>query len=368
MEHFSQYLNSYVMKKASFILILMDSEGIILDANEFANSITGRALKGERFKNVLIDFPDTFKLEDYLHDEGKGFLLNIDTGGLPETYYFQFKTDGDKVIVIGEQDRMEIADLRKNMMNLNHELGNLSRELQKKNAELNKLNILKNRFLGMAAHDLRSPLAIIETYSDFLIDELPQGIEEEHKEFLDIIKTTSSFMRGLIENLLDVSMIEAGKLELDLVDSDSSQLIEKNVHLNRTIAKRKNIDITFSSAESIPRVSLDENKILQVMNNLISNAVKFSPSDTTVSVTVTADSENLTVSVADEGPGVPEAEREKMFSPFGRTSVRSTGGEKCTGLGLSIVRNIINAHGGEINITDGESKGSVFTFNIPFES
>ncbi len=365
MEQFCQYLNSYIMRNASFILLLMDSEGVIEEANEFAVKITGKDLKGKSIKDVFVDFSDTFNLDDYLHDNEKRFLLNIDTGDLPETYYFHFLAHGGKILAIGEQDHLEMAALRKNMMVLNSELANLTRELQKKNAELNQLDELKNRFLGMAAHDLRSPLAIIESYSDFLIDELSVSIDEEYKEFLNIIKTTSSFMRGLIENLLDVSMIEAGKLELDLVGADPVFLIEKNVQLNRTIAKRKNIIIKFSAAENIPHVLMDENKILQVMNNLISNAVKFSPFNTTVSVSVSQDSQYVNVAVADEGPGIPEAEQDKLFKPFGRTSVRATGDEISTGLGLSIVRNIVNAHGGEVNVTSEPGRGSIFTFNIP---
>jgi signal transduction histidine kinase len=219
----------------------------------------------------------------------------------------------------------------------------------------------------MAAHDLRSPLAIIEAYSSLLMEELAGTLNSEHEEFLDIIQSTSSFMRGLIDNTLDISVIESGEMELSWKVCNSVELIEKNIQLNRVLADRKNIKIGFTVSGDIPSVALDENKILQVMNNLISNAVKFSPSGSEVSVLLEADEEAVTVSVRDQGPGIPEHEHDNLFKPFGRTSVRATGEEKCTGLGLAIVKNIIEAHKGEVSFKSSPGEGSVFTFKIPLK-
>ena len=160
-------------------------------------------------------------------------------------------------------------------------------------------------------------------------------------------------------------MIEAGQLEINWKVCNPVELIEKNIQLNRVLADRKKIRIGFAAAGEIPPVALDENKILQVMNNLISNAVKFSPSGSEVSVLLEADEEAVAVSVRDHGPGIPEHEHDKIFKPFGRTSVRATGEEKCTGLGLVIVKNIIEAHKGEISFISSPGEGSFFTFKIP---
>jgi len=366
MERFYNYLNSYIMEQASVIVICVDREGIIVDANNYAGRITGLELKGKRFNEVLVDFPGLFNIDDFLSSDKKAYMFNIiAASGLPETYYFRFKEMDDQILLIGELDYDEIIGLRKNMVSLNNELGNLTRVLHKSNAELKNLNNIKNRFLGMAAHDLRSPLAIIESYSGFLMEELAGTLNPEYEEFLDIIKTTSAFMRGLIENTLDISMIEAGKLELNWNACNPVELIENNVQLNRIIADKKNIKIGFNVSGEIPPVSLDKNKILQVMNNLISNAVKFSLPGSEVSVLLEADDDSLIVSVYDQGPGIPENEHEKIFKPFGKTSVRASNNEKCTGLGLAIVKNIIEAHHGEISFKSRPGEGSVFTFRLP---
>ena len=246
MERFNNYLSSYIMDKASVLVIYFDRKGLIVEANSYAQSITGLNLKGEIFNKVLVDFSGSFTIDDFIFDEDKVYMFNVVTAsGLPETYYFRFKKEGDLVLVIGELDHSEITELRKNMVTLNNELGNLTRELHKSNAELKKLDILKNRFLGMAAHDLRSPLAIIESYSSFLMDELAGTLNSEHEQFLDIIKSTSSFMAGLIDNTLDISMIEAGKLELNWNACNPVELLEKNIQLNRILADKKNIKIGF---------------------------------------------------------------------------------------------------------------------------
>lgn len=366
MERFNKYLNSYIMDQASIIVICVDREGLIVEANSYAESITGFNLKGRKFSEILVDFSGSFDIDDSIFNEEKTFLFNITTAaGLPETYYFRFKKVDDLVMVIGDLDYKEITELRMNMVSLNNELGNLTRELHKSNAELENLNNIKNRFLGMAAHDLRSPLAIIESYSSFLMDELAGTLNSEHAEFLGIIKSTSSFMRGLIDNTLDISMIEAGQLEINWNACNPVELIENNIQLNRILADKKNIKIGFIVSGKIPSVPLDENKILQVMNNLISNAVKFSPSGSEVSVHLESDDKYIIISVRDQGPGIPENEHDKIFKPFGKTSVRPTGNEKCTGLGLVIAKNIIEAHDGEISFKSRPGEGSVFTFKIP---
>ena len=366
MERFYKYLNSYLMQKASVILICVNREGYIIEANSYAHNITGLDLKGKNFSEVLVDFSGSFNAESFFCTEEKTYMYNIITAsGLPETYYFRFREDDDLVLVIGELDYKEITELRKNMVTLNNELGNLTRALHKSNAELRNLNSVKNRLLGMAAHDLRSPLAVIEAYSSFLMEDLAGTLNSEHEEFLDIIRSTSSFMRGLIDNTLDISVIESGKMELNWKACNPAELIEKNVQLNRAIADKKNIKIGLVISGMIPLVSLDENKILQVMNNLISNAVKFSPPGSEVSVLLEGGDDILTVSVGDQGPGIPENEHEKIFKPFGKTSVRPTGDEKCTGLGLAIVKNIIDAHEGVISFKSRPGEGSVFIFRIP---
>lgn len=234
----------------------------------------------------------------------------------------------------------------------------------RKNVELEKLNALKNRILGVAAHDLRSPLGVILSYSEFLGEAVPALTPEQH-QFIVIIKRTSEFMLRLVSDLLDVTAIEAGHLTLDRQPSDLAAIIRGNVTLNGVLATKKDITVELEPMPSLPPMPIDCGKIEQVLNNLIANAVKFSHSGTVVRIHVTRSDEFVTVAVRDQGQGIPPADLPKLFKPFGKTSVRSTAGEQSTGLGLAIVRNIVEAHGGRINVESEVGSGSTFSFTLP---
>jgi signal transduction histidine kinase len=248
---------------------------------------------------------------------------------------------------------------------LNNEMANLQREMAKKNVELESLNQQKNRFLGMAAHDLRSPLGVILTYSEFLEAEAWPVLNPEQREFVTTIKSTSEFMLNLVTDLLDVAAIEAGQLKLDRQPVDLAQLIRRNGDLNRVLAARKEIAVELDLPPNLPPVPLDAGKIEQVLNNLISNAIKFSHPRSTVRVCLTCADGVATVAVHDQGQGIPAADLPKLFKPFSKTSVRSTTGEPGTGLGLAIARRMIEGHGGRIWVASEPGHGSTFSFTLP---
>jgi signal transduction histidine kinase len=248
---------------------------------------------------------------------------------------------------------------------LNNELANMQRELAKKNAELEQLNQEKNRFLGMAAHDLRTPLGIVLTYSEFLADEVGQELAEEQQEFLTVIRQSSEFMLKLVDDLLDISNIEAGRLSLDLQPADLAALVERSVALNNVLSAKKSVIISFESAGDLPKVVLDAAKFEQVLNNLLSNAVKFSPPGAHVRVRLARRGDEVVLSVADQGPGIPAAELDRLFKPFVRGKARGTAGEKSTGLGLTIARRVVEGHGGRIWAESEEGRGSTFYVALP---
>ncbi len=239
-------------------------------------------------------------------------------------------------------------------------------ERKRINIELEKLNELKNQLLGMAAHDLRNPLAVVKTCSDFLLEPVGQNLPAEKKtDFMRRIKRNADFMLKLIDDLLDVSRIESGKLVLDLKPVDITALIKRNIEMNGMLARGKEIELSFRHNGPVPRVQADGARLEQVLNNLISNAIKFSESGTSIDVGVRTENSNLVISVRDQGQGIPADELDKLFKPFARTSVRSTAGERSTGLGLAISRKIVQAHQGRIWAESGVSKGSTFHFAIP---
>jgi signal transduction histidine kinase len=258
-------------------------------------------------------------------------------------------------------------DVYEELMSVNNDLANLQRELSRRNAELAAMNEQKNQFLGMAAHDLRSPLGAIMTYSEFLEAEAGPQLSEEHLDFITTIKDSSHFMLGLINDLLDVTQFESGKLKMDLRPVDLIDLTRKNLALNLALAAKKQIRISLDVESPLPPLLLDRGKIEQVLNNLLSNAIKFSHVNTEVHVVISRKDPDAWLAIEDQGQGIPEQDLPKLFKPFSRTSVRSTGGESSTGLGLSIVRRIVEGHGGSVNVKSQVGKGTLFTVCLPLD-
>jgi signal transduction histidine kinase len=288
-----------------------------------------------------------------------------------------------EIVFAGERyfinsNRMQIIDLLlstyDNAVQKNNELHKvhadlleIHRQLEQKNIQLEKLNEQKNRFLSIAAHDLRNPLTTIYTAADLITEELKDKTSEETKEFLEMIKQSSKFMRGLIEELLDVSVIESGKLSIHLEPVNLSDLIRNNVALNRVIAGRKQITVEYHTEENLPILQLDRKKIEQALNNLISNAIKYSFPQSKVEIQSKCENNNLIISVNDEGQGIPQSEMNRLFKPFSRTSVKATSGESSTGLGLLIVRKTIEGHNGRVWAESQEKKGSTFYISLPIK-
>lgn len=249
---------------------------------------------------------------------------------------------------------------------VNNELANLQRELARKNAQLEQLVRERDALLGMAAHDLRTPLGIVLAYSDFLATE--GALTEEQRSFVATITDTSRFMLTLIDDLLTVTAIESGQLRLALEPRDVGALVGDNVALTRVLAARKAIAIALDAPDRGPFAEVDQGKLQQVLNNLLTNAIKFSPRGATIRVTVVRVpgdvGDELAIAVTDEGRGIAEADLGKIFKPFGRKR-RGTEGEEGTGLGLSISRRIVEGHGGHIGVTSALGQGTTFTVTLP---
>jgi signal transduction histidine kinase len=248
---------------------------------------------------------------------------------------------------------------------LNNEMANLQRDLAKKNAELERLDRQKNQFLGIAAHDLRSPLSIILGYSDFLLDEAGPTLSDDHRQFLSFIHSSSQFMLQLVDELLDVSTIESGRLELSRRPTDLATLIERNVTLNRALAERKGIELVCDCQADMPPATIDGPKIEQVLNNLVSNAIKYSFPDSTVEVQTSYSRGTFLIAVQDRGQGISKGDQQLLFQWFGRRRAKGTAGEKSTGLGLAIAQRIVHEHGGEIWVESKEGEGSTFFVSLP---
>jgi two-component system, OmpR family, sensor kinase len=247
---------------------------------------------------------------------------------------------------------------------LNNELVNLQRTLTKNNIELAELNELKNHFLGVAAHDLRNPLANMLLLLEYLLEDRDSFSERQY-EYLSHINDTCEFLSDLVEELLDVSIIESGQVELNLDEADLVRLVGENLETNSLMADRKRIGLRFEPRLETAPVCIDRNKLEQVMNNIISNGVKFSHPDTEITVALRKSGSDFEIRVRDQGQGIRAEELPRLFHPFRKTGTTPTAGEKSTGLGLYIVKRIVEAHGGTIRVESEFGAGSTFTITLP---
>lgn len=238
----------------------------------------------------------------------------------------------------------------------------LVRMSDRQQLELIELNELKNKFVGMAAHDLRNPAGLVSGFSEVLLSDPDMPIDER-MELLGIIKEVSENMLRLLGDLLDVSAIESGKLSLKTVEGQLDEMVGARVHLMSSIAEQKNISLL--SALPPTTAFFDPDRLGQVVDNLISNAIKFSDSGTEITVSVREDGGTASFAVSDQGQGIPADELDKVFGTFQRLSVQPTGGEKSHGLGLAIAKKIVGAHNGTIDVTSKVGQGTTFTVRLP---
>jgi hypothetical protein len=236
---------------------------------------------------------------------------------------------------------------------------------QQKN-ELQQLNKLKNTFLGIAAHDLRSPLGVIEMATGILLDPTMGLDVGESRAIMTTISEQSRHMLNLIESLLDVSVIEAGKLELIPEDVSLKSFLTKTVDYHARLAATKGsavrLEIDLDGTETI---HADPLRLRQVLDNLLSNAVKYSPPESIIRVYADPVPEGWRIRVQDAGPGIRPEDRQRLFLAFERLSAQPTGGERSTGLGLAITRRVVEAHGGQIGVDSEPGNGATFWFILP---
>jgi signal transduction histidine kinase len=257
------------------------------------------------------------------------------------------------------------VDITQAKVNTLLKLHDQQRELEIKNAELAKLNQEKNYFLGVASHDLRNPIGNIISLVHILEDELGDTLSLEMKEMLQMMHDSGRDMLELLNNLLDVSKIESGKMNLNLKNDSIAGIIQKSINDNIRTANAKSIVLDYNIGDNIPQVAFDKIHLQQVLNNLISNAIKFSFGNTHVEINVIRKESDVVISVKDQGQGIPSNDIHRVFLPFARTSVASTNGEKSTGLGLTIAKRIVEAHGGNIWLSSEVGKGTTFFFSLP---
>lgn len=249
-----------------------------------------------------------------------------------------------------------------------HKLNSVYEELEKKNKKLEELNEQKNQLLGMAAHDLKNPLAVISGFSNYLLNMMDAIDAAKRHQMIERIYEASSFMIKVIDDFLDYSTIESGTLKLNLSEIDLPELIQKDLIFFESLAQKKDIGLLFKNKIAIKKIYCDPHKISQMLRNLIINGIKFSHQKGVLEISLIPSDSEVTISVKDSGIGMSSQVIASLFQPFSKMKTIGTAGEKGTGLGLAIAIKIILAHKGKIWVESKENEGSTFYVSIPYRA
>jgi diguanylate cyclase (GGDEF)-like protein/PAS domain S-box-containing protein len=394
---------SSLLEAGNDIAIVTDSHGLIVSSNESAGdmlgytqdemlgktitSIIGNGNAAESIHKALEKKSSIKGFETTIIDaKEKKFDVTLNASLLKDSHGNEFGT-----IYIVHSLQEEI-DLRSALDTKTRELEELNRNLEKKvmerteelertNRELERMNDVKGRFIANTSHELRTPLNSILGFSDVLKDKTFGPLTDDQERYVKNIHSAGKHLLELINNVLDIAKIEAGKYEMMYETFLISDLTEEVLTIMTPIAQNKDIEISVRSDEQITSITADRVKTKQVLYNLLSNAIKFTPEGRKVGITITHEtmtdrgniwiddeSECIKFSVWDEGVGISPDDKGRIFDEFEQvdtTLSRESGG---AGLGLALCKKLVELHGGSISVDSTLGQGSMFSFTIPVSS
>jgi len=275
--------------------------------------------------------------------------------------------------VVGIDEVMQILDETSQLLEYSRQLEQKSHaleaataELRAANERLQELDRMKDDFIATVSHELRTPLTSIRSFGEILADN-PDLEQDERDRFLAVIIRESERLTRLINEILDLARMEAGRMTWEMADIDPKAAIDEALAATASLFASDDIRLETHMPATLPAVHADRDRLIQVVVNLLSNAAKFTRGpDRRVSVEVAIEPDALRVSVADNGPGIPWGERERIFEKFQQAGESPTDKPAGTGLGLPICRQIVTHFGGRIWVETDTGKGANFQFTVPY--
>jgi signal transduction histidine kinase len=234
--------------------------------------------------------------------------------------------------------------------------------------QMARVNKMKSEFISIASHQLKTPLAEINWEIELLLSKNQQGLNEKQKELIKRVSNSNNRMARLVNDLLDVARIDQGKLALAREKIDVLDIVKKVVENNKIIAQANNVEIKINQSKKVPQVLADRRRIGVVIDNFISNAIKYIKKKGLVKVDVYQKGDSVVVSVKDNGIGIPKYQQDNVFEKFFRSDNVARYQVSGTGLGLYIAKNIVEQSGGKIWFKSEQEVGSEFCFSIPINS
>lgn len=298
-----------------------------------------------------------------LRADGTEFAVDINLSP------FQGETGPGVICVIRDvTDRKAVEEqikmLNQSLEQRTRDLAVTNTELEIRNREVEKANRLKSNFLATMSHELRTPLNSIIGFSDLLAEQTAGRLTQKQERFVGHVKESSRHLLALINDILDLSKIEAGRLELKYENFPMRVAADEVLSTVRPLAAAKRIELGTELSADLA-LCADRVRLKQVLYNLLSNAIKFTPQEGRVRLVARSAVSLVNVSVIDTGIGIPREEQESIFEPFHQLPASAQGVREGTGLGLSITKLLVEQHGGRIWVESELNKGSQFNFTIP---
>ncbi len=359
-------MRAYLWETAPVVALKLDRNNCITDANAVALRVLGETSLQQPFIDQLVVFGTPPDLKKLIEQPGTVHLLTLKTASdTPESLHFRFFPLPEGNLALGSPDFGEQNRLCDQVLKLNRELNDRTRELHQVNAELLALNKLKNEFLGMAAHDLRSPTASLISYTEVILAKAGDKLPDEFCEYLKFCQKTADGMLHLIEGFLDVSIIESGELQLNLAPATAKEILAGVAPIIKLVTSNKQINLVMETTDHPRPLPVDAAKLQQVVLNLVNNAVGHSHPGRSIGISAEWETDTLTFSVRDEGQGISPEDQALLFKAYGRAHTQKTAGERSIGLGLAIASKVVEAHKGRIWVESVPGAGARFRFSIP---
>ena len=268
-------------------------------------------------------------------------------------------------LVIAVQNALSIHEIRELNASLQQKIANATKELRSSNAVLRRLDEIKDEFISMASHQLRTPLTSVKGYISMVVEGDAGKITPSQKQLLDQAFMSSENMVHLINDFLNVSRLQSGKFVIDKTPVDLSVLVDEEMNGLRPNATARGMKLVYKKPNKFPIVEIDEGKFRQVVMNFADNAIYYSHENSSIIVSLGVEGDEIVFTVKDTGIGVPKAEQDKLFAKFYRAANAKVQRPDGTGVGIFLAKKVVDAHGGSIIFESTEGKGSTFGFRLP---
>ncbi len=240
-------------------------------------------------------------------------------------------------------------------------------DLKNTQNKLQQAKDTQSRFTSIVSHELRTPLAAIRTGVNIILDGLSGPINSEQRDFLEIVKKNIERLSRLINDVLDFQKLDSGKMNFNMKVNDLNELVEEVCKSMRHLVEKKKLKLELELENKIPKIKIDKDKIIQVIVNLVNNAIAFTDKGSIVIISK-LDGPSAHIMVKDTGAGIKKESLDKLFNPFEQAEREDTGRREGTGLGLAICKEIVSRHNGKIWVESESGKGSIFHFILPLEN